>query len=145
MGSAPAEQLETEGQGISNDATQHKQHEYRVGVEEKLVWKSQLDQRHGCGNGEGKDAMVDHIHRVGLLCWKVVDQQLLVIHKLKINHPHIRKMIYCHVWLGVGRRNFSLGGFGKIQSLGRYLTLPWLQVVNTDEHKRQTQARFSFW
>ncbi|KAI5345472.1 hypothetical protein L3X38_013349 [Prunus dulcis] len=63
MGSAPEEQLETEGQGISNDATQHKQHEYRVGLEEKLVWKSHLDQRHGSGNGEGKDAMVNHIQR----------------------------------------------------------------------------------
>ncbi|CAB4269904.1 unnamed protein product [Prunus armeniaca] len=94
MGSAPEEQLEAEGQGISNDATQHKQHEYRVGLEEKLAWKSHLDQRHGCGNGEAKNAMV-----VGLLCWKVVDQQLLMIHELKINHTHIRKMIHCHVWL----------------------------------------------
>ncbi|KAI5345462.1 hypothetical protein L3X38_013339 [Prunus dulcis] len=78
-------QLEAEGQGIGNDATQHKQHEYRVGVEEMLVWKSHLDQRHGGGNGEAKNAMVDHIHRdrVGLLCWKVVDQQLqlLMIHE----------------------------------------------------------------
>ncbi|CAB4300294.1 unnamed protein product [Prunus armeniaca] len=88
MGSAPAEQLEAEGQGISNDATQHKQHEYRVGLEEKLVWKTHLDQRHGCGNGEAKNAMVDH--KVNLLCWKVVDQQLLI---------HELKMIHCHIWL----------------------------------------------
>ncbi|PQQ15373.1 hypothetical protein Pyn_39383 [Prunus yedoensis var. nudiflora] len=63
MGSAPEEQLEAEGQGISNDAAQHKQHEYRVCVEEMLVWKSHLDQRHGCGNDEAKNEMVDHIHR----------------------------------------------------------------------------------
>ncbi|PQQ17167.1 hypothetical protein Pyn_18439 [Prunus yedoensis var. nudiflora] len=60
MGSAPEEQLEAEGQGISNDATQHKQHEYRVSLEGNLVWKCHLDQSHGCGNSEAKYAMVDH-------------------------------------------------------------------------------------
>ncbi|KAL6290189.1 hypothetical protein ACE6H2_007699 [Prunus campanulata] len=81
MGSAPEDQLEAEGQGISNDAAQHKQHEYRVGLEEKLVWKSHLDQRHGCGNGEAKCGMEDHkcgsticCGGHGWLCWKVVDQ-----------------------------------------------------------------------
>lgn len=69
-----------------------------------LVWKSHLDQHHGCGNGEAKNAMVDH--RVGLLCRKVVDQQVqMMIHEniisitLKMNHPHMTKTIHCHLWL----------------------------------------------
>ena len=104
MRSAPEEQLEDEGQGISNDATQQKKHEYSVGVEEMLVWKSYLDQRHGCGNGEAKNAMVEDkcgsCCGHGLLWWKVVDQQL----QLPMIHENIisitLKMVHCqcHVW-----------------------------------------------